>query len=92
MEIRRGRPDTPIAILSARGIAIRRLPATLAPVMSSSGICTAAISFAVMVAIFDGAALAGFLASGLDRLASPTTVILGTVAGLAAMTFRPNRG
>jgi hypothetical protein len=60
--------------------------------MSSSGIYTAAISFAIMAALFDGAALAGFVASGLDRLASPTTLILGTMAGLAAVTFRPTRG
>lgn len=60
--------------------------------MSSSGIFTAAISFAIMVAYFEGAALAGFVASGLDRLASPTTLLLGTMAGLAAMTFRPTRG
>lgn len=60
--------------------------------MSSSGIYTAAISLAIMAALFDGAALAGFVASGLDRLASPTTLILGTMAGLAAVTFRPTRG
>lgn len=60
--------------------------------MSSNGICTAAISFAIMVAVFDGAALAGLLSAGLERLASPTTLILGTMAGLAAMTFRPTRG
>jgi hypothetical protein len=60
--------------------------------MSSSGIYTAAISFAIMATLSDGAAVAGFVASGLDRLASPTTLILGTMAGLAAVTFRPTRG
>ena len=60
--------------------------------MSSNGIYTAAISFAIMAALFDGAALADLVASGLDRLASPTTLILGTMAGLAAVTFRPTRG
>ena len=60
--------------------------------MSSNGICTAAISFAIMVAYFEGAALAGLLSTGLERLASPATFILGAVAGLAAVTFRPTRG
>lgn len=60
--------------------------------MSSNGIYTAAISFAIMVAVFDGAALAGFLSAGLERLASPATLLLGTVAGIAAMTLRPTRG
>lgn len=84
--------DTPIAFSSARGIAIRRLPATLSRVMSSNGIPTAAISLAIMVAIFDGAAITGFVASGLERIASPTTLILGTMAGLAVMTIRTTRG
>ena len=60
--------------------------------MSSSGIFTAAISFAIMAAYFDGATVAGFVSSGLDHLASPTTLLLGTMAGLAAMTCRPTRG
>lgn len=60
--------------------------------MSAKGIYTATITLAIMVAFLDGAALAGLVAAGLERLASPTALVLGTMAGLAVLTFRPSRG
>ena len=60
--------------------------------MSSNGIYTATITLAIMVVFLDGAALAGMVTAGLERLASPPALILGTVAGLAVLSFRPSRG
>jgi len=64
------------------------------PHMSTSGIRTAALTLAILVVATEGAAIARRLSGwggDLDRLASPSAILLGTVAGLALVCCRSAR-
>ena len=62
--------------------------------MSISGIRTAALTLAILVVATEGAAIAARLSGlgeKLDRLTSPSAIMLGAVAGLALLLCRSAR-
>ena len=62
--------------------------------MSISGIRTAALTLAVLLVATEGGSIAALvtgLGKGLGNLVSPSFAMLGAVAGLALIAFRPSR-
>lgn len=66
----------------------------LGPHMTISGIRTAALTLTILVVATEGAAIAAHLSGlgeKLDRLTSPSAIVLGAVAGLALVFCRSAR-
>lgn len=88
------RPDTPMGFSSRCGMEDGPRWPILRSHMTISGIRTAALTLTILVVATEGAAIAAHLSGlgeKLDRLTSPSAIVLGAVAGLALVLCRSAR-